>query len=246
MPKGKEEKVEEASEETKTEEETQTRTFTQEELDAEREKARQEELGKYQGIQRTIAKKDGYIKQLEERLSYQPSTPQKGTDDTLLTLLKEQFGDDPRIVRAIEEREVANTRAWMESQTAEARSKIMQKIIDAGEDPEDPKYFSVWDATEIAYLKDGKFDRAEKRLERILPKAEKSVEVEPDETQFEEKYRKWLEVTGRLTSDTAGPSASSSHYADLRDRYVVDPGSLSPAERTEYLRLRAERGVFNP
>lgn len=202
----------------------QTKSFTREELDTAMEQVRQEEMAKYQGIQKVVSKKDREIEDLRKRGYTQPSQ-----DDKLLELMlqdrreksSEYGGYDPLIPQLETELAARKERqAYQESQikkqeyTDNWKEKLNTRINEAGLDPNDGQFDDVWETFDIAYSVDGKFERAEKKLDKIL----KSVkpEAEPKETEEELKKRLREEVKreimlerGELETETGLPSGGN-------------------------------------
>lgn len=236
MPEGKEEQVGDTPPP-----ETQTRTYTQEELDAETARVRQEELEKYQGIQRTIAKKDQEI----ERLRKQAPEPTSSDDRIAEIILQEkkrrqaELGEvDPTIPQLEAELAERKRRAAQATQFAkqeaivkDERAKLDKKITDAGLDPNDDRFLDVDESFNLAAAYTGNFEIANKKLDRILkqvkPKGENVEKPKEGETEAEkidrlaeEKARKMLEEKGLLTTETGGPSASSPSVAEARAKFA--------------------------
>ena len=206
------------------------KAYTQEELDALRAEAM--ELGKaeafkeYQGIQRTVTKQDRKIKELEGRLA-QPQTSadrrvMSGMLEELDRQAKEAYGSDPeaqsRIAKLrgqlLEEERLQAVQTY----TQQWRGKLDQKIKEAGFDPGDDMFADVDEAFDVAYAIDGKFERAERKLDRIL-KATPKKEIKPTiegkpkpETEDERIARKAKELLikqGLIPTGASGPSVSS-------------------------------------
>jgi len=208
----------------------ETKSYTQEELDAFVEQAKQEEFQKYQGIQRTVAKKDQELEQLRRQAPQAiPNTTLKGIVDEIERLqTREDYSPDPasqsriaqlkgEIVR--EEQRVAQQQAYaqMDAIANQWRERLDQKIRDAGFDPSDDKFDGVNDAFTIANSVDGKFEKAEARLDRILGKAKPTQETKPKESEEEkinrladEKYTQKLKDEGLYKTDTGSPSGAGS------------------------------------
>ena len=257
MPKGKEEKVEETIEVPEVEEhegekpEAQTPTFTQEEHDRLKKEALDEQ---YRKLNKSLVEQGQEIRKLRDTASRPPASMSNKAMRAMLEEMErpgEGGEPSPRIAQLRQQLDREEQLEYQGKVSNEEWQKMTQKIFEANLNPSDEMFDSVIEAWEDG-CETGTFEKAHRRLDRILDKT-KPVKFETSEPEgdkldklIEERARKMLEDKGLLTSDTAGPSASSSHYEDLRDRYVVDPGSLSPSESAEYLRLRAERGVFNP
>ena len=210
---------------------TQPKTYTQEELDVLRaeamEQGRAEALEKYQGIQRGIAIKEKRIKELERRLARPQTSADRRVMSGMLEELdrqaKEAYGSDPeaqsRIARLrgqlLEEEQMQARQTY----TQQWRGKLDQKIKEAGFDPSSDMFADVDEAFDVAYAIDGKFERAERKLDRIL-KATPKKEIKPTiegkpkpETEDERIARKAKELLikqGLIPTGASGPSVSSS------------------------------------
>jgi len=209
--------------------EVEPKAYTQEELDALRAEAM--ELGKaeafkeYQGIQRTVTKQDRKIKELEGRLA-QPQTSadrrvMSGMLEELDRQAKEAYGSDPeaqsRIARLrgqlLEEEQMQARQAY----TQQYREKLDQKIKEAGFDPSDDMFADVDEAFDVAYAIDGKFERAERKLDRILKSATPAKEIKPaiegkpkpetEDERIERKAKEFLIKQGLIPTGISGPSA---------------------------------------
>lgn len=90
----------------------------------------------------------------------------------------------------IEQAAQYNTKMREQQQIAgDKRVELEDKIREAGGDPEDIKFDGVWDSWELSSLADGKFERADTRLDKILKV--KPAETKPVET--EDKIRERIE-----------------------------------------------------
>ena len=220
--------------------EPQPKTYTQEELDAllgERDKA-------YQGIQRVVSQKDRKIRELEAPRT-QPSKATKVILEEMEARQTEEGITNPRIAQLRAEIAREEQAEGMETITREWRGKITDKIVNAGLDPSDEAFDDVWESFDVAYAIDGKFERADKKADRILAKVKpvekKETKPEDFDKRLEEEKRKWMEEQGLLATDTGGPSAGAKRWEEVRDRYIENPDDLS--NKREYLRLRYERGL---
>ena len=214
--------------------EVQTKTYTQEELDAERESVRAEELLKYKGIQKTIAKKDQRIQELEGA-----QAPPASSNKTLSKVIEEMerragadYVEDPAAqsrISALKAELVREEQLQSQETTIkQKRLELNQKIADAGFDPSDDRFLEVDEAFDLATF-DGKFERVDKRLARVLKSVKPVEEITPKETEAEkkEKYdkevkeaaRKMLEEKGQLVSDAGGPSAGGGSDDEFLEQY---------------------------
>ena len=232
----------------------QTKTFTQEEMDVLVAQARDEEKEVYKGIQRTVSAKDEEIKRLRE--SGKPQSDNSGLGQVMLDEMKasQEFGTvNPRVAQlesllSTEKTKQARAEATQRGDeiTREYRTKLNKKIGDIGLDPSDERFDDVWDTFEIAYAVDGKFERAEKKLDRILTKVkpeEKTKETTEDEVKrlAKEMSDTFLKEGGYLSLNEDGPSATTKKFEEVRDKYIENPDDRS--NTAEYLRMRVERGI---
>ncbi len=254
METGKEEQVEGTTAPV-AETETQATTPTQEEIDAMLLKARDEGKAdaqqEYQGIQRTVAKKDLKIQELE-KLTSQPKTPISGKfNEELLGILEAQqtqLGEsNPRIAelkRQIileKQRETQQTRYQVQDAiSGEEREELDETIRDAGFDPSDPIFAEVNKAFENARDNTGMFERAHRKLAVVLktakPKSDTPKETEEQRINrlSDEKLAKELEARGLTTTDTGGPSGSGGGKIYKQSELAAEQVKISqlpPAER---------------
>lgn len=131
-----------------------------------------------------------------------------------------------------------------ESLAQEARDELEDKIRDAGYDPDDENFDSVWDKWELASLADGKFERAENKLSRILskmkPKEEEKKPVEDEEKMRERIKREILEEYNLNPKEKVKPKGSSDSDAQIRKNFRENPGD--PKALREYAELQAREG----
>jgi len=185
-----------------------------------------------------LARKEGENKRLREQQPKPVSTqPTSQAIEIMLADMKArqtEFGEgNPRITQlevllAEEKRkeETARQREQIEVVTSEWRGKLEDRIIAAGEDPHDDKFEDVWDTFDVTYAVDGKFERVEKKLTRVLgatkPKETGKTETEEEriERKAEEKYRARAKEAGLLTTETGEPSASGETWTEFERRYV--------------------------
>lgn len=228
----KEQKGTEATETPKVE--AQTEQETPETYSAEREaklvteyEAKIEEA-RETGGRETYSKLNPKISQLTQEnasLKRQPtSTSSISAAEAVLTAMEAgqgEYGDNPKIQAAKvviaqeKQREaLAQAEATRTSQYNEwvtyadgEKTKMEQRIKDAGFDPSNDDFDRVWDAWLIGKTSSGQegFDLANTRLERITKKSK------PEEKSEEEVARAYLEKTGRLKTETGLPSGGVSN-----------------------------------
>jgi hypothetical protein len=245
------------------------KTLTQEEvnqlIENATQKARDEEFQKYKGIQRVIAQKDKEIATLKNvSTSYPANTtsnlePYKVMVEEMEAHARETGETNPRVAQmraliAEEERKTnaEKQRREVEQYTQTWKEKLEAKIAEAGLTPEDEKFDDVWESFDVSYKLDGKFERAEKKLDRILKGVSKvpevkKTEVKPDDdlekkvqARLAEEKRKWMQENHLLETETSAPSAAMKQWKDIEANYIADPDK--PANREAYLRARRERG----
>jgi len=223
------------------------KTYTEEEL-----KARLKE--QYDELNKTLSAQGAELKRLRKQLTEAPKVASPAIDAQKILLEEmearqaETGEPNPRIAALKAEIARLEQQEFIERTTNEWRSKLETRISEAGLDPTDEKFDSVWDRFHMAYYVDGPagFAEAEKRLERILsksvPKQEpKSPEGKPEkktytEEEVEELKRRWMEEQGLLTSEAGGPSASSLTKKDIAAKFAA--GEISEEEAAKYLDLK--------
>jgi len=223
---GKKEEVEPIEEETPVE--AQTKTYTQEELEAQIAQAKEEEQNKYKGYQRVVSAREREI----ERLKMQVAQPTSHADELLLEELEArqtELGEtNPRIAKLRAEiakekqREAQQAQIqWQERMTQEWRDKFDQRIKEAGLDPDNEKFDDFHDAFEDAQ-EDGRFGKAERKLNRILATKPKEKPVTDDKYAklLDEEKRKWMEEQGLLVTNAGGPSASSPSVKEATAKFA--------------------------
>ncbi len=173
-----------------------------------------------------------------KRLREQPPRSD-GTNKAVLDILKEQFGDDPRITNLQATLTREEQIARQDILVQDARTKLEQKIEGAGLNAEDERLDTVWDSFDFATNIDGKFERADKRLDRILSKVAPKKEAKKEEVNEEEIARRWMEKKGLLGTDIGSPSGANASYEQTRDAFIKDPRDLDTRER--YLEMRRKR-----
>ena len=157
--------------------------------------------------------------------------PLKAMADELERLSQSSYAEDPAaaarlasIRKQIADEEMRQLVESREGITKTWREKLEKQIADSGLTPEDSQFEDVWDAFDIAYSVDGKFERAERKLNRIL-KERKSVEekkapeAQPKETEEEMEKRieaKVLKKFNLLPTSTTGPSGSEPVFTEAQ------------------------------
>ena len=251
MAKGKEK--EEKPDVTETAETSQELTpLTQEDtyLAKAKEEADAKAWEKYQGMQRVLAERERRIAELEAQV-VSPS-PSVG-DDKLIELMiqdrkgKAEFGEPDPIIsqleKELERRKYQQTQQvqlqWQQQVTRQWQEKFNQQIKEAGLDPQDELLDDFHDAFEDA-KDNGKFGKAERKLNRILSKA-KPTKAKPAETEderidrlAEEKYRAKLEEKGLLATDTGLPSGVGGPRTKAEAAQLYAAGKLTDSEYREW------------
>lgn len=244
---GKNEKVEDATEtsemeDTTTEPQAPVLPASKEELDAliavAAEKAKLEAQDEYRGIQRTVSKKDREIEELRKRVSQPPET----TEDLGIyeAMIADRQGradyesNDPVITQlqaklnAAKQKQTRDNQArYQERVTRESWDKCSKLIEDAGLDLEDEKLDDFHDAFDDA--KDtGRFERAERKLSRILGKVKPKEKTESEDERIErladaKSEEKLLAKMGKkdmLSTDTIEPSGVGTSATKAMEEYV--------------------------
>jgi len=190
------------------------KTFTQEEVDAIKAEIKREEQRSIKGLQRVVSKKDDVIRELKQR----PSAPEDTTSiEYILQMAKSnkgEYGENDPLIPTLEaelnrRKQVAKNaeiETYKESIITGEREKLEAQITEAGFDPEDERFedaFDMWDVSKL----DGKFERAHRKLDRIL-KTVKLPEVKEESTV--ETKRKEMLASGTTKVDVPGGGGSSS------------------------------------
>ncbi len=241
--------------------EPQTKTLTQAELDEIIRKARDEELQKYKGIQRTIAKREDEIATLKRKLSEpKESKSSLATNEIILADMKARQTEtgeaNPRIAQleamlADERRKesLAKQQQAVEDYTQTWRDKLEEKIVQSGFTPNDEKFDDIWESFDMHYTVDGKFEHVEKKLDRILKGVTKEVNTEKTTNQpvdevekkiqvrLQEEKRKWMKEHNILEVETGQPSASSRNIPTKREELVSYVDGLSSED---YKKIKPE------
>jgi len=211
-----------------------------------RQEVEKEAQEKYKGIQRVIAQKDQTIREL--RTSMQKPAPAAVNLSAQVIELMEA-GDFEKAKALIAQQEQQRTladRFRMQEQTTEAkRGELRQQITEAGLDPDDDAFDTVWLSVDLADAKDGNFAQAEKRLTRAMAKQKPKPAVEPvvDERTLEQKALELLRKRDPdlLKTDIGGPPSVPSNFNQLRDAYITDPDNVQTRQR--YMEARKQRGL---
>ncbi len=236
---GKEETVEELATE---EEATQTDTFTQEQqvqIDALVQKAKGEgeadATEKYKGIQRTISQKDKQIDTLKKIA--ESKVDSLAPSELMLEEMQanQQFGEtNPRIAQmealiTAAKREDADKKQMqvVEEYTQTWRDKLEDKITKVGLSAEDEQFDDMWESFDLTYKVDGKFERVEKRLDRILKgvkvveKPEEKAEPSDFDKQVQEGVRKYLKDNNILETESGLPDGTGKGFQDIEAGFIA-------------------------
>lgn len=201
------------------------------------EEAKVEAWEKYQGIQRTLTEKDRKIKEYEANLQ-KPTQPNVLSSLTKITEELERQAsqsDDPtaptRIaqlkaeIRKEEERVAyeAQVKQWQSSAAME-RMNLEQRIKEAGFDPNDDMFADVFESWELSAILDQRYDRAERKLDRIIKKAPKpeKKEVETEAQVRERLTREIYEKEGLTGREKATPSAGTPTLAGISREKIAE------------------------
>ena len=133
-----------------------------------------------------------------------------------------------------------------EAITSDFRNNFNAKIEAAGLDPDDDKFDRFWTMVERAEDKLGVpgFEKADKRLDRILettkPSEEKKAEPKLTPEQEEKIARRWKEKHGELETHEGTPSGASGSFEAARDAMIKNPSN--PAVMKRYQEAKKEKG----
>lgn len=188
---------------------------------------------KYKSLQRVIDKKDKQIQKL--------SQPQSQSTKALEAMREELRANDPEspriqvidaeIERIKKEGETLKQMREVEQYTEDWRTKLTGKIEEAGLDPEDDRFDDVWENFELHYQIDGKFDIAERKLDKILkgvnkvaeePKKEEANLEKILEERLKEEKRKWMEENGLTEKETGLPSGTTRTFTEEQIEAMSD------------------------
>ena len=250
-----EETEKDSVEETSTQESVEEQiTKLREEVEAAKSLAREKDEG-FKTLQR---KYDRLYKQKQpEPQKNDSSKTIKKLADEIEHLGKDTYSDDPSArarmtalkteLAELERQEAYNARLRQQEQLArEARDNLEDKIRDAGLEPDDEKFDAVWTSWELASLADGKFERAEDKLTRILsrikPKETEEEEKKPVETEAqmrERLEREILEKHGLTKPEKKTPSGLSADEKEIRKRYRENPNDKSAL--ADFLELQSKK-----
>ncbi len=229
------------------------KTLTQEEVDAilaEKEQRIADLAKENENIRKTQSKVDKEL----VRLKSQAPTP-ISTQATLrvLDLLEKEASrsseyDDPtaKQTRLSEIQGIRNTlvQTQIQEQTDHIRNTLQSRIKEAGFEVTDEKFESVIEAFE-----DGKFDRATRKLDKILGETKKEEPVKegmkPQKTEAEIRAELKKEVEAEVVKkynlaqqDTGSPSGASSSFKKTEQDYAEGKINI-----TQYKEARKKQGL---
>lgn len=204
----------------------------------------------YKGFQRTVSKTQRENAELKKRLDTPAPTSPNRTQELLLADLKQREPESPLIaqieqVMAGDKLKADQDARYQIQQTAALgeKAKLEEQIEEAGLDPTHENFDDVWESWDLANQLDGKWERPQKKLTRILkaivPKQEPEAKTEANTE--EEAARKKAEENGTLITDTGRPSAASRSFRQLEDQATADPSNAKLWNR--YLEARKEKGI---
>jgi hypothetical protein len=136
---------------------------------------------------------------------------------------------------------------YQEQVAAQERSKLEDKILEAGLTPDDEAFDDVWEAYDLSNAVDGKFDRAHRKLDRVLKSAKPTEETKPIKQESEAEIRKRIEAEvrkqimserGELDVETGQPSGGAQSFRDIELGY--NQGKVS---KTKYEEARRKAGI---
>lgn len=154
--------------------------------------------------------------------------PLKAMADELERLSQSSYADDPAAAVRLSaiKKQIADEemRQWVEVReafTRDWRGTLEKQIAESGLTPEDSQFDDVWETFDIAYSVDGKFERAEKKLNRILKEikpmgVQKTSEApkQPTEKEVRDQIRaEVMKEFNLLPTSTTGPSGSSKVFS---------------------------------
>lgn len=197
-----------------------------------KEQTKAADFAKYQKVQRTLAETQAEVRRLREASKQSPTsnTVLKG----MLELAENEYGDNPKVVLLKQQLAQEEERMALETQKQQweafglsERGKLDAKIRETGQDPDDPKFDTVYDVFEQGYYMTGPvgFEKAGKRLERILgsttPSTPKPKESEDERIKrlAEEMANSILEEKGLLNTDVNLPSGASASDEEFMRKY---------------------------
>ena len=231
--------------ETPTLEET---TYKKTEVDTLIKTALEDEYKKFNKSQTRLGEENKKLREQIDRLSQVPKTASPSSDDKVYELLLQdkkrkasELGESDPMISVLEqelsERRQRRTREAYESQMHQQEQrrtneheKIRRQIVDAGLDPEDDMFDSVYNSVDIAYaiatgadsFADG-VKKAYTKLERVMSKVKpESTETKPsriEELETELKRLK-LENEGKLKSDKGIPAGEVLSFQQFEEQYI--------------------------
>lgn len=228
--------VDVASEQT---DETPEKTYSEKEVEELTEAARKAEFDKNNDQLSRVGAENKRLRSQQE----QPKTAEPNITSKVLDLM--ETGDDyenpDRKAKIRQLREETTRQEQMgvwESRVAQEKNKVIQKIEEAGQNPNDESFDKVWDAFEIATYS-GKFETVDSRLDRVISKSkpkekEKEAPLDLDnltKEQWEVVERKVMDKRGETNDDSGGSSGGMSDEKWLDE--VYGKGKSDDHERAE-------------
>uniref|UniRef100_A0A6M3LMA3 Capsid protein n=1 Tax=viral metagenome TaxID=1070528 RepID=A0A6M3LMA3_9ZZZZ len=222
-----------------------------------REEAKAEAKEAYKGIQRTISKKDAIIRGLQSQQQPIPSETSKLMLDELERMANES-GDATSVERVRQIKGVADaerqrlermTQLQRQQETVQNKQQeAVQKIIDAGLDPDDSSFATYFTAFKVDSYSDGDFSPSDKLLNSILASRQKPIEgaketrVPETEAQLKERLMREIYTANPHLQRPEGASPSGANLTEQRifDNYNSNPSN--PAYADAYNRLRQSKG----
>lgn len=184
----------------------EAKTFTQEEMDT-------EFKNRYKNIQRELAKRETEIKKLSSQIQ-----PTSNRDKITRQLIEEVKPD------ALPEWDKDVQYTQWQREVDSRKTKMEDQILAAGLNPDDEQFESVFDLFETAALS-GRFERAEKKLERTLGKLKQAtpkVEGKELDTLVDERARKILEDKGQLVTESSLPSGANRRWTSAEIERIAE------------------------
>ena len=174
---------------------------------------------------------DGMLKAARER------ERDTGTTDPMVPFLTQELTRRKELSR---QQEYQAQIAQQEQIISDEHDKLRQKLIDADIDPDDEMFEAVHDAIDISGMKDGKFDKAWSRFDKIMGKVKPVVKVNQsrEEELEEELARIKLNKEGKAKGDTGLPTGAVRSFQDIEQAYGA--GNVS---YKEYIEARNKQGL---
>ncbi len=208
-------------------EQAKAKVLSLDEVDSLIKKARQEEFDRLNNL---LSRQGAELKRLKEEMRpriSQPSFHRDGVTEVMLQEMRDRVKEtgepNPRIAQLeamlaqekAREAQLADAQ-WRDEFANQEKEELEQDIKDVGLKPDDPLFDVVWDEWDKDKAH-GAFDRAHRKLDRILRSKSKPVqeskvsEPEKKELSSEEKeeiVRQYLISKGRNVTETRNPTAS--------------------------------------